>query len=93
MEGEAGSYHVTLAKRPRYIIEDKCTGCSTCVKYCPKEYPDKFNQEISKNKAVHVFFSQAIPLVAYIDESCLYLKEGKCDICRGVCKTGAIDFR
>jgi len=40
-----------------------------------------------------VYFSQAIPLVAYIDESCLYLKEGKCDICRGVCQTGAIDFK
>jgi len=93
VDGEVGDFHVTLTKKPRYILEDKCTGCATCVKYCPKEYPDKFNQEISKNKAVHVFFSQAIPLVAYIDESCLYLKEGKCDICRGVCKTGAIDFR
>jgi len=45
------------------------------------------------NKAVHVYFSQAIPLVAYIDDSCLFLKEGKCDICRGVCKMDAIDFK
>lgn len=93
MEGESGDFNVTLVKKPRYIIEDKCTGCTTCVKYCPVEYPDPFNQEISKNKAVHVFFSQAIPLVAYIDESCLFLKEKKCDICRRVCQTGAIDFR
>jgi heterodisulfide reductase subunit A len=57
------------------------------------QYPDKFNQEISENKAVHVYFSQAIPLVAYIDESCLYLKEKKCDICRSVCQAGAIDFK
>ncbi len=57
------------------------------------EYPDPFNQEISNNKAVHVYFSQAIPLVAYIDDSCLYLKEGKCDICRGVCQADAIDFK
>ena len=57
------------------------------------EYPDQFNQEISKNKAVHVYFSQAIPLVSYIDESCLYLKENKCDICRGVCQADAIDFK
>ena len=84
---------MTLKKRPRYIIEDKCTGCTTCVEYCPVEYPDAFNQGISDNKAVHVYFSQAIPLVAYIDDSCLRLKEDKCDICRGVCKTGAIDFR
>ena len=93
MEGEAGDFKVTLTKKPRYIIEDKCTGCTTCVKYCPVQYPDQFNQEISENKAVHVYFSQAIPLVAYIDESCLYLKEKKCDICRGVCQTGAIDFK
>jgi heterodisulfide reductase subunit A len=56
------------------------------------QYPDQFNQEISDNKAVHVFFSQAIPLVAYIDDSCLFLSEKKCDICRGVCQAGAIDF-
>ena len=90
--GEEGNFTVTLIKKPRYIIESKCTGCTTCVEYCPVNYPDQFNQEISKNKAVHVYFSQAIPLVTYIDESCLYLKEKKCLICEGVCKNNAIDF-
>ena len=56
------------------------------------EYPDKFNQEISQNKAVHVYFSQAIPLISYIDESCIYLKEKKCKICEGVCQNDAIDL-
>ncbi len=56
------------------------------------QYPDKFNQEISLNKAVHVYFSQAIPLITYIDESCLYLKEKKCGICKAVCQAGAVDF-
>jgi len=93
VEGEAGDFTVTLKKKPRYIIEDKCTGCATCVKYCPVEYPDQFNQEISQNKAVHVYFSQAIPLITYIDENCLFLKEKKCDICRGVCQNEAIDFK
>jgi len=92
VEGEAGDFKVTLIKKPRYIIEDKCTGCTTCVEYCPVEYPDQFNQEISKNKAVHIYFAQAIPLVAYIDESCIYLKEKKCRICESVCKNEAIDF-
>ena len=41
---------------------------------------------------MHVYFAQAIPLVTYIDESCLYLKEKKCRICEGVCKNNAIDF-
>ncbi|XPS86921.1 BamE6: predicted heterodisulfide reductase, iron-sulfur subunit A [Desulfosarcina variabilis str. Montpellier] len=92
MEGETGDFKVTLKKRPRYILEDKCTGCGTCVKYCPVEYPDPFNQEISSNKAVHVYFSQAIPLVSYIDDSCLFLKEKKCLICESVCQADAIDF-
>ena len=56
------------------------------------EYPDQFNQEISQNKAVHVYFSQAIPLISYIDESCIYLKEKKCRICEGVCQNEAIDL-
>jgi heterodisulfide reductase subunit A len=92
VEGDAGSFEVTLLRKPRYIIEDKCTGCTTCVEYCPVVYPDKFNQEISKNKAVHIYFAQAIPLITYIDESCLYLKEKKCRICEAVCENDAIDF-
>ena len=44
------------------------------------------------NKAVHVYFAQAVPLITYIDESCLYLKEKKCQICVAVCKANAIDL-
>lgn len=82
-----------MTKKPRYIIENKCTGCTTCVEYCPVVYPDEYNQDISKNKAVHVYFAQAIPLITYIDESCLYLQEKKCRICEAVCKNDAIDFK
>lgn len=63
-----------------------------CTEYCPVEIPDPFNQEISNNKAVHVYFAQAIPLISYIDENCLYLKEHKCRICEGVCENKAIDL-
>jgi heterodisulfide reductase subunit A len=62
------------------------------VEYCPVQYPDPFNQEISKNKAIHIYFAQAVPLITYIDESCLYLKEKKCGICQAVCENDAIDF-
>jgi heterodisulfide reductase subunit A2 len=92
VEGKAGDFKVTLIKKPRYILEDKCTGCTTCVEYCPVKYPDQFNQDISKNKAIHIFFAQAVPLVTYIDESCLYLKDKKCRICTAVCKNDAIDL-
>lgn len=92
VKGEAGDFRVSLLKKPRYIVEGKCTGCTTCVEYCPVSYPDQFNQEISQNKAIHIYFAQAIPLKPYIDQSCLYIKENKCRICEGICKNNAIDF-
>lgn len=92
VEGEAGDFTVTLNKKPRYIIEDKCTGCTVCAEYCPVHISDPFNQELSTNKAIHIYFSQAVPLVPYIDESCHYLKDKKCTICVGVCKNNAIDL-
>jgi heterodisulfide reductase subunit A len=93
VEGEAGDFRVTLIKKPRYIMEDRCTGCTTCVEYCPAKVPDPYNQNFSLNKAIHIYFSQAVPLVTYIDpETCLYLQGEKCTICAGVCKNKAIDL-
>jgi len=93
VEGEAGNFKVTLIKKPRYIIEDKCRGCTTCTEYCPVKVPDKYNQNLSLNKCAHIYFSQSVPLVTYIDpETCLFLKDEKCNICVGVCKNNAIDL-
>ena len=92
VEGQAGDFEVTLTKKPRYIDEKVCTGCTTCVEYCPVKIPDPFNQELSDNKAVHIFFSQAVPLVPYIDDKCLYLQQEKCSICVGACTNNAIDL-
>ena len=35
VDGSAGNFAVTLNKRPRYIDEEKCTGCGTCINNCP----------------------------------------------------------
>lgn len=92
VEGEAGDFRVTLIKKPRYVLEKKCRGCTTCVEYCPINVPDPYNQHLSNSKAIHIYFSQAIPLISYIDENCLYLREKKCRICTAVCENDAIDF-
>jgi len=55
--------------------------------------PDPYNQDLSSNKAIHIYFEQAVPLVTYVDpDACLYLKEEKCLICENVCENNAIDF-
>ena len=93
VEGEAGDFKVTLIKKPRYVKEDRCTGCTTCVEYCPVKVPDPYNQNLSLNKAIHIYFSQAVPLITYVDsETCLYFEDEKCNICLGVCKNEAIDL-
>ncbi len=92
VDGEAGDFTITLIKKPRYVIEDRCTGCTTCVEYCPVLVPDPYNQNLSTNKAIHIYFSQAVPLVTYVDDHCLYLEGKKCTICQAVCKNYAIDF-
>ncbi|MBM4338327.1 MAG: CoB--CoM heterodisulfide reductase iron-sulfur subunit A family protein [Deltaproteobacteria bacterium] len=54
---------------------------------------DEYNQNLSLNKAIHVYFSQAVPLVTYIDsKKCSFLNNEKCAICAGICKNNAIDL-
>jgi len=35
IEGQPGNFTVTLRKKPRFVNEDKCTGCGVCVTVCP----------------------------------------------------------
>jgi NADH-quinone oxidoreductase subunit E/NADP-reducing hydrogenase subunit HndA len=68
IEGEAGNFKVSLNKKPRYINEEKCTGCGTCITNCPTSnevqllektkvgleppYRDKVPEIINKNKDI-----------------------------------------
>jgi NADH:ubiquinone oxidoreductase subunit E len=52
IRGNAGNFEVDLIKRPRYVNEEKCTGCGTCVTSCPVQNiiyitPEKEKIEIS----------------------------------------------
>jgi NADP-reducing hydrogenase subunit HndA len=35
IRGAPGNFTVTVRKRPRFVDEEKCTGCGTCVSNCP----------------------------------------------------------
>jgi heterodisulfide reductase subunit A len=92
IDGDPGSFTVTLRKKPTYV-GDSCTGCGVCTLYCPVTVPNPYDQGLSSTKAIHVQFSQAVPKSAYIDpDACLYFREKKCVICKGVCQERAIDY-
>ena len=93
LEGEAGAFEAHLVQEPRYVDEDKCTGCGTCTEYCPIYVLDAYNQNLAKKKCIHVHFPQAVPAVSVVDTAhCLFLNRRECQICVPTCKNKAIDF-
>jgi len=91
--GKAPNFEATIIKKPRYINEEKCTGCGICMSKCPVRIPDEYNKGLSKTKCIHIPFPQAVPAIPIIDkEYCVYLKRGKCRKCEKSCEMKAIDF-
>ena len=54
LNGEAGNFEVTLRKKSRYIIEEKCNGCGLCAQKCPIEAIDSFNEGLGNRSAIFV---------------------------------------
>jgi len=96
LEGTAGNFKAKILKKPRYVSEEKCTGCGNCIEKCPTKklnIPNEFDHGMGSRKAIYIPFEQASPLCATIDtENCLHFKTGKCGICQKVCLAEAIDF-
>ena len=87
VRGSAGDFTVTVVRKPRYVDEDKCTGCGVCAQHCPVEVPNEFDEKLGIRKAIYMPFPQAVPRVMVIDrENCL-----ECGLCEKVCGTGAIN--
>ncbi|MGD9579525.1 MAG: 4Fe-4S binding protein, partial [Syntrophorhabdus sp.] len=94
VEGEAGNFQVHLIEEPRYVDEEKCTGCGTCAEYCPIYVPDVYNENLAKKKCIHIHFPQAVPAASIVDpEHCLFLQRKICQICVPTCRSKAINFK
>ena len=80
---------VQVLKKPRYIIEDDCTGCRSCELVCPLDLPDDENEfGRTAHRVIYVPFSTAVPQKALIDiDYCVY-----CGKCLKACPADAIDF-
>jgi heterodisulfide reductase subunit A len=93
ISGEAGNFKVTVLKKPRYVDEEKCTGCPTCLDYCPVKIPDAYNENLAIVRCIYFPFSQAVPNVPVVDPAtCLFLLRRECQCCVPACKNRAIDF-
>ena len=88
VEGSPGNFRVTVRKRARRVLEDKCTGCGVCTQRCPIEVPDEYNKGLKLRKAIYVKYAQAIPPTHIIDqEHCI-----GCGICASQCEAQAIEY-
>lgn len=93
--GVVGDFKVRVRKKARYVNEDLCTGCGTCVEKCPwKKIPSEFDLGLGSRPAIYFHFPQTVPRVPVIDtEHCAYFQRGKCRACEKFCQKNAIDFQ
>jgi heterodisulfide reductase subunit A-like polyferredoxin len=61
LQGRPGNFKATVKRYPRYVDEDKCTGCSECTQVCPVDVPDEFNRCLGTRKGIAKHYAQATP--------------------------------
>ncbi|MDY7079219.1 MAG: FAD-dependent oxidoreductase [Chloroflexota bacterium] len=81
VSGYVGNFEVKVRRKPRYVLEDKCTSCGLCLDVCPISVNDEFNEGLATHPAIYRAFAQAIPSTYVID------KQGVAP-CRDACPTG-----
>jgi len=101
VSGYIGNFEVTIRRKARSVLEDRCNGCGACQTVCPqRKIPSEFDTRLGKRPAIYTPFPQAVPNVPVIDrDNCLRFKsmaKGKarlaCGKCLEACGKDAIDF-
>jgi heterodisulfide reductase subunit A-like polyferredoxin len=81
VRGEPGKFTVKILRKPRFVDEEKCTGCGDCTEACPVALPNEFDMALGTRKAIYRPFPQAVPKVFVIDKKGI-------PPCRAACPAG-----
>jgi heterodisulfide reductase subunit A len=88
IEQDGAGFHISMVKKPRYVEEKDCIGCSKCELACLALAPHEYDFGLGARAAIYIPHGNAIPQVAVLDPTnCLF--DGTC---ARVCPTDCIDF-
>ncbi len=68
VQGTVGDFTVTLHRRPRYVIPERCIGCGDCAAVCPISLPDPYEEGMKTRQAAYRLYAQAVPTAYAIDK-------------------------
>ena len=95
IKGFVGNFNVRIRQNPRYVDQEKCTGCGLCAQKCPsRKIPSGFEEGLGNRSAIYSPFPQAVPNTPVIDaDHCRYIQgKSKVAVCQKLCPKGAVDF-
>jgi heterodisulfide reductase subunit A len=66
-KNDDGDFDISVTNKPRYVIQENCTGCQECEVVCPEVRSDEYNTNLAGRKVAYIPFSLANPRIATID--------------------------
>ncbi|MHA1798129.1 MAG: FAD-dependent oxidoreductase, partial [Candidatus Helarchaeota archaeon] len=93
VSGDVGNFNIYLVKKPRFVDENRCTGCKQCEKICPNMKKDQYEFGLTNRSLIYIPFVHSYPYAAVIDEEDATSDTCKsCRMCEATCINKAIDL-